>query len=119
LPASQQQVLDRIESDLEGGEPRLRSMFATFTRLTRDDGAPHTESLRPGGHRFPWASPDGRPTHTVRTIISIALVLGLVTIFVFMTVTGSGTRDCLPEAGIHGTARPATCQSTPQPPAHS
>jgi hypothetical protein len=118
LPASQQQVLDRIESDLEGGEPRLRSMFAIFTRLTRDDGAPHTESLRPGGHRFPWASPDGRLAGRVRAIIAIALILSLMTFFMFMAVTGSGTRGCLPGA-VHGVARAASCQSTAQPPAHS
>lgn len=115
MPASQQQVLDRIESDLEGGEPRLRSMFAIFTRLTRDDGAPRTESLRPGGHRFPWALPDGR----VRATMVITLVLGLMTFFMFMAVTDSGTRHCLPGAGVHGVARAASCQSTAQPPAHS
>jgi len=119
LPAGQQQVLDRIESDLEGGEPRLRSMFAIFTRLTRDDGAPRTESLRPGGHRFPWAAPGGRLAGTVRMIIAIALILSLVTFFMFMAVTGSGTRGCLPGAGVHGVARAASCQSTPQPPARS
>ena len=48
LSASQQRVLYGIESALEGGEPRLRSMFAIFTRLTRDDGAPRTESLLAG-----------------------------------------------------------------------
>jgi hypothetical protein len=49
LPAGQQQVLDRTETHLEGCEPRLTSMFAIFTRLTRDDGAPRTESLRQQG----------------------------------------------------------------------
>jgi hypothetical protein len=119
LPASQQQVLDTIESELEGGEPRLRSMFAIFTRLTRDDGEPRTESLRPGDHRFPWASPDGRLTGTVRAIMAIALFLGLITFVVFMAVSSSGTHGCLPEAGAHGAARPASCQSAPQPPARS
>jgi len=55
LPASQQQVLDRIETDLEGCEPRLWSMFAIFTRLTRDEGAPRTESLQQEGWRAWWA----------------------------------------------------------------
>lgn len=119
LPARQQQVLDRIESDLEDGEPRLRSMFAIFTRLTRDDGAPRTELLRPGSRRFPWASPDGTLTSTVRAIIAIALVLGLMTFFMFMAVTGSGTHGCLPEAGVHGAGRPASCQSAQSPPARS
>jgi hypothetical protein len=57
LPVAQQRVLEGIESALEGGEPRLRSMFAIFTRLTRDEGAPRTESLRaqPGLRRF-WSA---------------------------------------------------------------
>jgi hypothetical protein len=38
LPVSQQRVLAGIENALEGGEPRLGSMFAIFTRLTQDDG---------------------------------------------------------------------------------
>src|ERR1700746_2749046 len=46
LPVSQQRVLEGIESALESAEPRLRSMFAIFTRLTRDEGAPRTEALR-------------------------------------------------------------------------
>ena len=46
MPVSQQRVLEGIESALEGGEPRLRSMFAIFARLTRDDGVPRTEALR-------------------------------------------------------------------------
>jgi hypothetical protein len=119
LPASQQQVLDRIESDLEGCEPRLRSMFAIFTRLTRDDGAPHTELLRPGSHRIRWTSPDGKLTGTARTIIGIPLILGLLAFFVFMAVSSSAVHACLPESGIHGVARPAICQSAQQPPAHS
>jgi hypothetical protein len=40
LPVSQQRALAGIESALEGGEPRLGSMFAIFARLTRDEGAP-------------------------------------------------------------------------------
>jgi len=36
LPARQQQVLDRIEDSLHACDPRLRSMFAIFTKLTRE-----------------------------------------------------------------------------------
>jgi len=36
LPARQQQVLDRIEDSLHACDPRLRSMFAIFTELTRE-----------------------------------------------------------------------------------
>ena len=104
LPAGQQQVLDGIETDLEGCEPKLTSMFAIFTRLTQDDGAPRTESLRP----------EGRLTGTVRAIIAVPLILGLVALVVLMAVT-SGTPSCQPGAGIHGAARTASCQSVRGP----
>jgi hypothetical protein len=35
LPTCQQRVLDRIEQSLHAGDPRLRSKFAIFTKLTR------------------------------------------------------------------------------------
>jgi hypothetical protein len=106
LPAGQQRVLDRIEVDLEGCEPRLRSMFAIFARLTRDDEAPRTESLRP---RARLAVP-------ARSVITLTLLLGLVAVSVFMAVTGSTTHTCQPAPGVHGAGQAATCQSTQQAP---
>ena len=50
LPVNEQRVLDRIEDALEGGEPQLRSMFAIFTRLTRDDAVPPTEAPPAAGN---------------------------------------------------------------------
>ena len=104
MPGGQQQVLDGIEADLEKGEPQLTSMFAIFTRLTQDDGAPRIEALRP----------EGRLTRSVRTIIMVPLILGLVALAVLMAA-GSATRSCQPAAGIHGAARPASCQSAQEP----
>jgi hypothetical protein len=101
LPTGQQRVLDLIETDLEGCEPRLRSMFAIFTRLTRDDGAPRTESLRP---RARLAIP-------VRSVITFALLLGLVAVSVFMAVAGSTGHSCQPGSGVHGAGQTAACQS--------
>jgi hypothetical protein len=40
LPACQQRVLDRIEHSLHAGDPRLRAMFAIFTKLTREEEMP-------------------------------------------------------------------------------
>jgi hypothetical protein len=107
LPTSQQRVLDLIETDLEGCEPRLRSMFAIFTRLTRDDGEPRTESLRPRA----------RPAIPVRSVITLTLLLGLVAVSVFMAITGSVTHGCQPAPEVHGSGRTATCQSAQQAPA--
>jgi hypothetical protein len=50
LPACQQRVLDRIEHSLHACDPRLRSMFAIFTKLTREEEMPPLEELEP----WPW-----------------------------------------------------------------
>jgi hypothetical protein len=45
LPAGQQRVLDGIAEVLRTNEPRLASMFAIFTRLTKDEPRPRREQL--------------------------------------------------------------------------
>lgn len=115
LPAGQQQVLDEIESDLESCEPRLRSMFAIFTRLNRDEEAPRTESLRPGASR-PWRTWLGRGlAGPPRAIIAVPVVLGLLTLCVFLAITSSAARGCTLATGSHAvmTAR-TSCQSVLQ-----
>lgn len=102
LSAGQQQVLDHIESDLEGCEPRLRSMFAIFTRLTRDDGAPRTESLRPEGCRRRWTWPERGKT--LRAVMAIPIVVGLVTLLVFAAISSSAPHGCRSTAAIHAQA---------------
>jgi hypothetical protein len=107
LPAGQQQVLDRIETDLEGCEPRLRSMFAIFTRLTRDEGAPRTESLLPQGRLRTWL------TDIPRAVIWVPLVLGLATVFLFLAINNSAAPGCGAAEGAHAPAadRAVGCQS--------
>jgi len=109
LPADQQQVLDRIETDLEGSEPRLRSMFAIFTRLTRDEGAPATEWLRPEGRHVRWAWPGRR----LRAVVVVPLALGLVALFLFMAINSSAAPACgTPPPGAHvATIHTTACQS--------
>ncbi len=107
LPAGEQQVLYRIESDLEGREPRLRSMFAIFTRLTRDEGAPRTESLRPDGCHPRWTWPKRELTGALRAVIAIPVVLGLVTLFVLAAINTSAGHGCRSVATIHT----QSCQS--------
>ena len=116
LSAGQQRVLDYIETDLEDCEPGLRSMFAIFTRLTRDDGAPRTESLRPGAYRLRRTSAAGGPMGTARAVIAIPLVLGVLALFVFLAVGNSATHGCRPGTGPHaGVARTASCQAAQLP----
>ena len=45
LVAREQQILDGMETALQAGEIRLTSMFAIFTRLSRDEEIPGTEEL--------------------------------------------------------------------------
>lgn len=113
LPAGQQQILDGIESDLEAFELRLRSMFAIFTRLTRDEGPPRTESLRSASRHRRWTWADPRLTGTLHVVISITLVLGLVALFVCLAISSSAVHGCSSTAGRHAvaTARTSSCQS--------
>jgi hypothetical protein len=48
LPSGQQRVLDDIEVALQASEPRLASMYAIFTRLTRNEARPRREELPAG-----------------------------------------------------------------------
>jgi hypothetical protein len=45
LPVRQERVLGQIEHSLHASDPRLRSMFATFTKLTRGQQMPRLEQL--------------------------------------------------------------------------
>jgi len=45
LPTRQQQALDKIELALQAADPRLKAMFAIFTRLTSRDAMPTTEAI--------------------------------------------------------------------------
>jgi hypothetical protein len=45
LPVGQQRVLDGIDDALRVSEPRLASMYAIFTRLTKNEMQPQREEL--------------------------------------------------------------------------
>jgi hypothetical protein len=46
LPARQRRVLEGIDSELRGSDPRLAAMFVIFGRLTCDEEMPRIEELR-------------------------------------------------------------------------
>jgi hypothetical protein len=100
LPACQQQVLDRIERNLEDGEPKLRSMFAIFTRLTRDDGTPKTESLHDEGSRFRRI----RQIVTRHAVVAIPVILCLVALFAFAVVNSPPAHVCRPAPSTSASA---------------
>ncbi len=87
-------------------------MFAIFTRLTRDEGAPRTESLRPEGRRLRWIWPKIRLT--VRAAIYVPLVLGLVALFVLLAISSSAGSGCRAAAGpfAAGAVRAVSCEPT-------
>jgi hypothetical protein len=45
LPAGQQRILDGIADGLQASEPRLATMYAIFTRLTKSEARPRREQL--------------------------------------------------------------------------
>ncbi len=70
-------------------------MFAIFTRLTRDEGAPSTEMLREQTLlQRAWSA--GGAAATVRAIIAVPLILGLLALFIFMAISGPGAQSCRP-----------------------
>jgi Protein of unknown function (DUF3040) len=118
LPGHQQRVLDRIEGDLRGCEPRLVSMFAIFTRLTRDEGAPPAEPQRSGNRRR--TRPGRELIAAVGAIIVVPFVLGLAALFVFLAVSSGAAHGCKLGTVPHPvvTIRILTCRPAQEPPGH-
>jgi hypothetical protein len=101
LPTRQQHVLDQIESSLQSGDPRLKSMFATFTRLTSRDAMPARESIC-------------RRLTTRTMVISAVVVAMLGLVLAAALVSGPG---CVRTPAKNGTARTATivsCKAGPK-----
>jgi hypothetical protein len=116
LPTREQRVLEVIEGDLGGCAPRLVSLFAIFTRLTKDDGAPLTESLQHVGlHRRIWL----HSRLAAELVLAVPLALGLVALVAFLTLSSSGTHGCRPDsAGPYNVAASPViaCQTAAQKP---
>ena len=71
LSASEARTLTRIERALLSRDPRLRSLFSTFTRLTWQEAMPAREQLR----RRRW-----RPQPGVVIAIALALAVAMVVV---------------------------------------
>jgi hypothetical protein len=98
LPTRQQHVLDQIETSLQTADPRLKSMFASFTRMTSREAMPAREAIC---RTLPRAMLVG---------VLVVAMLGLV--LAAALVSGPG---CVRTHTTNGTARPATivCKSGP------
>lgn len=94
LPAAEQQVLTRIEQILQSRDPRLKSLFATFTSLTRHDPMPAIEQIR----RTAW---------WLRSSIIIPATLILIGGIIAVAALTGLTRACGPVRPAPGTVSSA------------
>ena len=94
LRAGQQRSLDRIESTLVDDDLRLRSLFAIFTRLARDEPMPATEQVTAG----PW--------WRLRPALAAAFGLAAVVSVLVLSLLVPGRQGCPGGAA----ARPAHMQ---------
>ena len=132
LPTRQQRVLDRIEHSLRACEPHLGSMFAIFTRLTRDEVMPRREELpsRPspfhGWRTWPARPRRRRPTAAgaragpgqatgLGAIMLVTITLLAVAPAVLLGLGTHGVSGCGPAIRPRHTA-PALSQRTICPP---
>jgi hypothetical protein len=123
LPAGQQRALDGIAAGLCTGEPKLASMFAIFTRLSKSDLPPRREQLPtdPGIRGWLtalssklWAGLPGGQTEPGRRTWRRALILGqlaiaAVLLVVFLTVTAHPGKCATYPPGRAGPAAHVTC----------
>ncbi len=81
LPERQQMILDQIEQVLQAADPRLKSMFAIFSRLASREAMPATEAM---------SVPELRPARPVRRIVLVSVVLISVLTAVVVNVVTTG-----------------------------
>jgi len=72
LPASETRVLTGIEAGLVARDPRFRSLFAIFTRLTLHEAMPAWEQLR----RRQWRLRAGPVIVVALVFVLVGVVLG-------------------------------------------
>jgi hypothetical protein len=97
LPASEQRVLDTIETELQTADPHLTGAFAAFTNFTRNAGTPAAEQL---GFRR-WLilrrghSSRGRPTAAFLVRLAALAVAGtLLALGTAIAVSAASRSNC-------------------------
>ncbi|HUA28463.1 MAG TPA: DUF3040 domain-containing protein [Streptosporangiaceae bacterium] len=108
LPASEARVLTGIEAGLLARDPRFRSLFAIFTRLTRQEAMPTREQLR----RTRWRLRPGPVIFIALALVLVGVVLGSLAGPARLcsaaqkhpAAAGGAARSCTPAAG----SRPTT-----------
>lgn len=126
LPARERRRLRGIQGALDHSDPRLTSLFATFSRLAREEEMPHFERLRV---RADWITGRGRylrmaVVSRLRIILFTPVALAATAGALLIGGWSSGPGACKAAPAMahssHGRApsahvRPAlaNCQSTP------
>ncbi len=106
LPARERRRLSGIQCALDRSDPRLASLFATFSRLTREEEMPHFERLRVRADRF---AARGKQ-------IKLA-VLGRMRLILIAPLALAATAGALLIGGWSG--NPGACKATAAATAHS
>lgn len=108
LPARQQRKLEEIEGGLTGSDPRLRSLFAIFTRLTRGEAMPWFEEVpvRPVADALAAVRAlirriAHRPAARVKALLLLPAALSAMVCAMIIA------------AGFHGAQRPAHVSAKP------
>ncbi len=108
LPARQQRKLKEIEGRLTGSDPRLRSLFGIFTRLTTGEAMPWFEAVptRPvadalAASRSLIRRIARRPASRVRALLLLPAALSAMVCGIMIA------------AGLSGAQRPAHASSKP------
>lgn len=112
LPSYQQTLLDGMDRALETRDPRLASMFAIFTRLTRDDGPPLSERLSRSPSQAALRLRAAIRWTRASTAVPIVLVACLMVAIIAIGVATASGRSCPPSTTMHQVAggKAAVCQ---------
>jgi hypothetical protein len=101
LPVSEERTLSGIEQRLLSRDPRLKSLFAIFTRLTRYEAMPAIEQLR----RRRWHPPAGAVI-----LLAIALLAGVIVLGSLGSASGCGPAQPSASTAAHPAAGAPTNQ---------
>jgi hypothetical protein len=105
LPASEARALTSIEQALLSRDPRLKSLFAIFTRLTRYEAMPAIEQLR----RRRWHPPAGAVI-----LLAIALIVGVIVLGALDSANGCGPAQPSASTAAHPAAAAPAQGCSPQ-----
>lgn len=95
LPVSEERALTGIEQALLSRDPRLKSLFAIFTRLTWQEAMPAIEQLR----RRRW-----QPAAGAVILLAIALIAAVIVLGSLGSASGCGPAQPSAGAAAHPSA---------------